>query len=66
MKQRRETVTYSPMLVHRLLPENIGSLVIVESVNVKALEGLIKGQIVTAEQAKACGEVKESFAYIIR
>lgn len=66
IKQRRESITYQPILVRRLLPDNVASLVLVESVDTKKLDGLIKGGIVTQEQAKACGEVKETFAYIIR
>jgi len=66
VKQRRESITYQPMLVRRLLPENVASLVLVESVDTKKLDGLIKGGIVTQEQAKACGEVKETYAYIIK
>ncbi len=66
VKQRRESMVYLPELARKHLPATTLPVVIVESVNGKALEGLVKGGIVTPEQARQCGEVKETFAYIIR
>ncbi len=40
--------------------------VIEESVNKKALEGLVKGGLVTPQQARDCGVVSMSYAYIVR
>ncbi len=47
---------------------NITIKTIEESVNVKALEGLIKGKLITEEGLRTFGVVKEveSFSYIIR
>jgi hypothetical protein len=66
VKQRRESIIYRPELVNRFLPAKFAQLVIVESVDTRALDGLVKGNLVTQEQAKQCGEVKESFAYVIK
>ena len=66
VKQRRESVTYKPELTKKVLEPKLASLVIVESVDSKALDGLIKGGLVSATQARECGEVEESFAYLIR
>jgi hypothetical protein len=66
LKQRRESVTYKPELARKILPGNLASFAIMEVVDVKAIEGLVKGKIITPEQAKACGEVHESYAYIIK
>lgn len=66
VKQRRESVIYQPALVRRTLPETYANMVIVESVDSKKMEGMIKGGFVTQEQAKQCGEGKQTFVYIIR
>jgi hypothetical protein len=66
VKQRRESVTYSPELMRKYLDPKIANLVIVESVDTRKLDGLIKGGFVTPEEVRGCGEAKESFAYIIR
>ena len=51
--QKRVTDTYSPALVKQNLPRE-APLLIEETVNVKALEGLIKGKLITTEQADSC------------
>ncbi len=66
VKQRRESMTYQPGLVRQYLPVQYHPVLMVESVNAKALEGLLKGGLITPEQARQCGEVKEAFAYIIK
>ena len=65
VKQRRESTTYLPEKVEDYLA-NFASAVIEKSVNKKALEGLIKGNLITAEQARMCGVVSMSYAYIIK
>ncbi len=66
VKQRKESITYKSELARQYLESKALNMVLIESINTKALEGLVKGGIVTPEQARQCGEVKESFAYIIR
>ncbi len=66
VKQRKESISYKANLVRDWLDNKFARLVIVEAVDVKALDGLVKGKLVTEDQAKLCGEVKESFAFIIR
>ena len=66
IKQKRESISYQPALVRQYLPVQYHPVLMVESVNTKALEGLVKGGFVTPEQARSCGEVKETFAYIIK
>jgi phosphotransacetylase len=51
--QRRITDTYSPELVKANLPKQ-ASMLIEETVNKTALEGLIKGKLITQEQANNC------------
>jgi len=66
VKQRRETISYQPQMVRAVLNEKLASLVIVEAVDAKALDGLLKGKLITPEQARECGEAKETFAFIVR
>lgn len=66
LKQRRESITYRVDMVRAVLDAKLASLVIVEEVDGKALDGLVKGKLVTSLQAKECGEVKASYSYIIR
>lgn len=66
LKQRKESITYTPELVKIILEPKLASLVIVESVDSKALNSLVKGGLVSPEQIQQCGEVKESYAYIVR
>jgi cell fate (sporulation/competence/biofilm development) regulator YlbF (YheA/YmcA/DUF963 family) len=66
VKQRRESINYKPELVRQYAPLKVASFVIVESVDTKALDALVKAGQMTPETARQCGEVKESFAYIIR
>ncbi len=66
IKQRRESVIYKPELVRQYAPSKVASFVLVESVDSKALDALVKAGQITPEVAKQCGEIKESFAYIIK
>lgn len=66
LKQKRVSLDYKPALVKVAIPANLLPAVIIESVNVKALEGLHKGGLVTREQMEASAEAKESYAYIIK
>ncbi len=66
IKQKRESITYKPELVRQYAPSKVASFVIVESVDSKALDALLKAGQISAEDARRCGEIKESFAYIIR
>ena len=66
IKQRRESIIYKPELARQYLESKALSLVLVEAVDAKALDGLVKGGIVKPEMARQCGEIKETFAFIIK
>ena len=66
LKQRRESILYKPALVRCYAPSRVASFVIIESVDSKAMEAMAKAGQIDPETAKKCGEVKETFAYIIR
>jgi hypothetical protein len=66
VKQRRESITYKPELVRQYAPSKVASFVLVESVDTKAMDAMIKAGQITPDDAKKCGETKESFAYIIK
>lgn len=66
VKQKRESVNYKPELVRQHAPAKVASFVLIESVDSKSLDALVKAGQLTPEQARQCGEVKETFAYIIK
>ncbi len=66
LKQKRESILYKPELVRQYAPSKVASFVIIESVDNKGLDALLKAGQITPEVARQCGEVKESFAYIIK
>ena len=66
LKQRRESILYKPELVRQYAPSKVASFVIIESVDTKAMEAMAKAGQITPEDVRRCGEVKESFVYIIR
>lgn len=66
LKQCKKSIIYKPELTQEVLEPKLASLVIVESVDSKALDGLVKGGLITPEQQRMCGEIKETFAYIIK
>lgn len=66
VKQRREKLTYQVDLVIQHLSSKLADLVLVKTVDSKALDGLVKGKLVTPEEARQCATVKEDFAYIIK
>jgi hypothetical protein len=66
VKQRKASVDYKPELVRQYAPSKVASFVLVESVDRKAMEAMMKTGQLTPDQALLCGEVKETFAYIIQ
>ena len=66
LKQRRESIAYKPELVRQYAPSKVASFVLVESVDSKAMEAMLKTGQLSLEQARQCGEIKESFAYIVK
>ena len=66
IKQKRESITYIPELVRQYAPSKVASFVLIESVDVKGMEAMIKTGQITQEDSKKCGEVKETYAYIIK
>lgn len=65
LKQRRVSVTYMPGLARENIPE-YAAAVIEEVVNKQKVGGLLKGGLITQEQADAMSEITESFAFIIK
>ena len=65
VKQRRVSVTYIPAEVRRIVP-NYAQAVIEETVNKVKMGGLLKGKLITQEQADACSEKTETYGYIIK
>jgi hypothetical protein len=67
VKQRKVSLSYNPQPIKEHYP-NMAPMVIQETVNVKALEGLIKGGLVTPGELKKNGitEEHESFSYIVK
>ncbi len=66
VKQRRESITYKPELVRQYAPSKVASFVLVESVDSKAMDAMLKSGQLTPIVARQCGIVEEKFAYIIR
>jgi len=66
LKQKRESIAYKPELVRQYAPSRVASFVLIESVDSKAFDAMVKTGQVTPEQARQCGEVKETYAYIIK
>ena len=66
LKQKRETINYKAELVRCYAPSRVASFVIIESVDSNAMESMLKVRQLTPEVAKQCGEVKETYAYIIK
>lgn len=66
IKQRRESIIYKPELVRQYAPSRVASFVLVESVDSKALDAMLKAGQITPEQARQCGIVEERFAFIIK
>lgn len=66
LRQRRESITYKPEFVRQFAPAQVAYAVIVEAVDSKVMETLIKSGKIEPETAKQCGIVEEKFAFIIR
>ena len=66
LKQKRETIIYKPELVRQYAPSKVASFVLIESVDSKAMDAMLKSGQLTTLEARQCGEIKESFAYIIK
>ena len=66
LKQKRVSIIYKPELVRQYAPSKVANFVLIESVDSKAMEALLKAGQLTEVQARQCGEIKESFAYIIK
>lgn len=65
VKQLRKNVSYDPAMVKQTLPQ-FAPAIIEETVNKAKMGGLVKGGLITAEQAEQCGKVEETFAYIVK
>jgi hypothetical protein len=67
IKQRKVSKSYDPASFKTAYPQ-FAPAVIVETINATALSGLIKGQLITEENLKTTGVLKEtvSYAYIIK
>jgi hypothetical protein len=67
VKQRKESKSYIAESFVESFPKYIPA-VIEQAINVKALEGLIKGKLITEDELKEKGvmQITENFAYIIK
>lgn len=66
IKQRRESITYNVQKTRNSLEDKLAEMVVEETVNKGKMEGLIKGGFITAEQARGCADIKETFSTIIK
>lgn len=66
IKQRKESIDYKPELVRQYAPSRVASFVLIESVDKKAMEAMVKTKQMTPEQARNCGEIQEAYAYIVK
>jgi len=66
VKQRRESVAYTPELVRKYAPAKIANFVIIEAVDAKAMDAMVKAGQLSQEDARQYGEVRETYATIIR
>ena len=66
IKQKRESISYKPELVRQYAPSKVASFVLIESVDSKAMDAMLKSGQLTPVEARQCGEVKETYAYIIK
>lgn len=67
VKQRKLSISYDASSFESHYPE-LAPAVLVKSVNIKAIEGLLKGQLLDKARLEAEGVLKisESFAYVIK
>ena len=65
VKQRKVSKTYDAAKFKALFPK-FADAVIEEAINVNALKGLLKGNLIGEEELKPATIERESFAYIIR
>ena len=66
IKQRKKSVTFPLDKVRAYAPKKVADFVIVESVDEKAMEAMIKAKQLTATELELCSETSESFVYIVR
>ncbi len=64
VKQSRKTVTFIANAIREIIPQYAEA--VIDGVNKTKMNGLLKGGLITQEQADQCSEVKEDFAYIIK
>ena len=65
LKQRKTSVSYDPVRVREFIPDAV-AMAIIETVPNRKIDGLLKGKMITEEQASSCRIVAElAPAYII-
>ena len=64
VKQIRKTLSYITEKIRQVIPQYAEA--VIDGVNKTKMNGLIKGGLITQEQADQCSEIKEDYAYIIR
>ena len=65
VKQKKLSITFIPEQARIHIPA-YSEAVIEEVVNGRKVAGLLKGGLITEEQAKAMSETKETFAFIVK
>src|SRR3990167_2612534 len=66
VKHRRDSITFTPKLVRENAPAKVAEFVIIQAVNVKALEALQKAGQIDEKTLMKCGEIKTTYAFIIK
>ena len=66
LRQRREAIIYKPELVRENASAKVAEFVIIQAVDTKALEALHKAGQIDEETLRKCGEIKTTYAFIIK
>ncbi len=64
VKQLRKTIIFLADKIRQVIPQYAEA--VIDGVNKTKMNGLLKGGLISQEQADKCSEVKEEFAYIVR
>lgn len=64
VKQIRRTVSFIAEKIRQVMPQYAEA--VIDGVNKTKMNGLLKGGLITQEQADQCSQTKEDYAYIIK
>lgn len=66
LKSRSERLLYKPELVRLYASDKVANFVLVESVDTKAMEAMLKSKSIDPETARKCAEVEQTFRFIVK